>query len=822
MFKKKIYQKLIFGIILFCCISNTSIANIIENCQGNFDKKSFLNIFQQKPNLIEIEVDKYRKWQKNNLKIHTSNTYDIKKIYKKKFNSKIIIHYDKNIICKFKAKLRQSGDHKDHIKFVDGNFIQSVDIELKNGNINGITKFKLLIPETRGQAFPNIITYEDEILTTEIFRKIGFISPRTFMIKVKLNENYSLMMFQEKAEKEMLEYHNRREGPILEGDEKYKFTWFEENKINFNLNVEDEKKIGKKLSELHGGLSKQTNVNWAIKSDKHLDISEKALTLLNEIYLKYINDYQYNFIYNYSHFHLDNYLLSNNNKDQVVEWDIFQAISLSISRGHGLAGHNRKFYWNSIKQYFEPIYYDGNVYLDWYLPYMQIPLRSISVKNIIEAKNRIEKININELLDEIKKRGSTYDIQIVERKLLNIANNLKRLEDNIKKNENENFVILKLPKNFDFKKKHLNFSNEEINYYEKLNEHRVYFKKRGTYLSDKDWENYIKLHFTIVPNLRLILNDPETGSYYECNKIKIELNCKKINFRDKEIKRLLSGKLEKDKKTFQYIGKYKHLDLFKVKKINKYNKIKINESTFFFEDGIEFNFNEDQHKLQIYQKKPGVKAFFLNGKIKNLDIHFYGFSDEIFSKIIDYPFDIRGLTGCLSLIDLTIENSNINSSHSTCEDAINFINVRGKLGNINIENSRSDGLDMDFSIIQIERLNVTSSKNDCVDVSYGQYKLIKLNLNECGDKSLSVGENSTLHLNEMYSKNSGIGIASKDSSKIFANDLNFSNLNTCLSAYNKKQEFLGGVIDAKKFKCVNFLKKLNVDKQSIINLNNEF
>ena len=426
---KKIYQKLFLGVILIFYITSSSTAEIIENCDGNFDKNYFFKIFQQKPSLIEIDVDKYRSWQKNNLKIHTNSNSDILQKYKKKFNSKIIIHYNKNIKCEFKAKIRQSGDHKDHIKFLNGNFIQSVDVELENGNINGITKFKLLIPETRGQSFPDKITYEDEILTTEIFRKIGFISPRTFMINVKLNEIISLMMFQEKAEKEMLEYHNRREGPILEGDEKYKFTWFEENKKKFNLNIEDEKKIGKKLSELHGGLSKQTNVNWAIKSDKHLDISEKALTYLNQIYLRYINDSQYDFIYNYSLFHLDNYLLSNNNDNQIVEWDIFQAISLSISRAHGLAGHNRKFYWNSIKQYFEPIYYDGNVYLDWRLPAMQIPLRSIAIENIIKAKKRIQRINIEELQNEIRKKGSTYNKPTIERKLINIANNLDRLID---------------------------------------------------------------------------------------------------------------------------------------------------------------------------------------------------------------------------------------------------------------------------------------------------------------------------------------------------------------------------------------------------------
>ena len=31
------------------------------------------------------------------------------------------------------------------------------------------------------------------------------------------------MLFQEKAAKELLEYNNRREGPIFEGDQKYFF-----------------------------------------------------------------------------------------------------------------------------------------------------------------------------------------------------------------------------------------------------------------------------------------------------------------------------------------------------------------------------------------------------------------------------------------------------------------------------------------------------------------------------------------------------------------------------------------------------------------------
>ena len=46
----------------------------------------------------------------------------------------------------------------------------------------------------------------------------------------------------------------------------------------------------------------------------------------------------------------------------------------------------------------------------------------------------------------------------------------------------------------------------------------------------------------------------------------------------------------------------------------------------------------------------------------------------------------------------------------------------------------------------IFRKNVVSSKNDCVDLSAGTYKLNKLRLVNCGDKGLSVGEKSLLQL----------------------------------------------------------------------------
>ena len=49
----------------------------------------------------------------------------------------------------------------------------------------------------------------------------------------------------------------------------------------------------------------------------------------------------------------------------------------------------------------------------------------------------------------------------------------------------------------------------------------------------------------------------------------------------------------------------------------------------------------------------------------------------------------------------------------------------------------------------------------------------------------------------------------------------FSNLNTCLSAYNKKQEFNGGYIYAKKIECKNFDTYILNDLYSEIKIENQ-
>ena len=53
-------------------------------------------------------------------------------------------------------------------------------------------------------------------------------------------------------------------------------------------------------------------------------------------------------------------------------------------------------------------------------------------------------------------------------------------------------------------------------------------------------------------------------------------------------------------------------------------------------------------------------------------------------------------------------------------------------------------------------------------------------------------------------------------------DAYLNNLETCVSAYNKKQEFNGGLIEIQNIECRNFLKKIATDINSKIIITNEF
>ena len=165
----------------------------------------------------------------------------------------------------FKAKIRQNGDHFDHIQLKNGNIIQSLDVHLERGNISGITKFKLFITSTRNA--------DSEIIISKLLNDLGYISPKTSYVKTLLNNNKTIFLFQEKASKELIERSRFKDAPIYEGNENLIVGTSKNEKVIFN----------KKLTFV-----KQVNSKW-INTNLREKIAIEGLTRLNEVYFKNIS-----------------------------------------------------------------------------------------------------------------------------------------------------------------------------------------------------------------------------------------------------------------------------------------------------------------------------------------------------------------------------------------------------------------------------------------------------------------------------------------------------------------------------------------------------
>ncbi len=780
-------MKFYFFVILIFSLSINVQANTNKEipkalgCTGEISEKNFINSQKIRIKNIEVDIHNYRGWTTNGIAILTSRYRYTEEKYKRRFDATITANFANNSRCVFSGRVRHSGDEKDHISLTENSnsIIQSLDIHLDHGNIKGITKFKLLRPNTRGKL-------EDEIFTSEVLRMLGYLSPRTFKVEARVNLANSVMIMQEKAAKELLEFNKRREGPILEADER--FFWKTVEKIpNNQLSGWSVGVVPLTDQAAKYMLAKQINPNIINKSNLQKEMSFEALTKLNLIYLYYSNRFQ-DTKNNYHHFQydLDNNLLGLFDKKNVLKLDSYNIFQQSINGQHGLSTNNRKFYWNSIERYFEPINYDTNSNLDISLNSnnYRLPISENFTEAFRHIKIKIDKIDQKNLKNNVENAGIYMSEDKISEKIQKITKNLNQLKEN-----------------------YIRIYNTEI-----FNHNKFYPKENIT-------QNFSKNLKAIEPRIYLVKDDMPKNNFQRCD-INL-LNCENYYFTQKNLSDLLEGQLVLNDRPYQYLGN--ELNLNKLSKLNSMKKMIFHESNVFYEDGISFTSDNKKNNLNIIQTKPGSKLFIIGGELKNVNINFKGYkiiesSPKFSLKTFppNYPINNFGLTGCLSLINLKVNNISINADNSSCEDTVNLINVDGFINEVKINNSFSDGLDVDFSNLEINSIKILSSLNDCSDFSGGVYKLNYLELKNCGDKALSVGEKSIISLDNILAENSNIGIASKDSSIVSLNNAKLKNLKTCVSAYNKKQEFDGGIIKMQNLDCENYFRKADIDYMSKI------
>ena len=165
--------------------------------------------------------------------------------------------------------------------------------------------------------------------------------------------------------------------------------------------------------------------------------------------------------------------------------------------------------------------------------------------------------------------------------------------------------------------------------------------------------------------------------------------------------------------------------------------------------------------------------------------HFSGISMGGKGKTDQWP-----LTGGVTLTGGSFEISNSSFSKTLREDALNIVRADFNISHTIFSNNSSDALDIDFGKGTIRLSTFVNTGGDAVDLSGSDVNASEIVITNARDKGISIGENSTVTINQATISLAGTGIACKDGSFCNVKKSTFQNVkHNWLMSYRKKMEY---------------------------------
>lgn len=704
---------------------------------------------------IGVEIQNSRKWAKNSISILTSPGGLIQQRFKDNLKATVTVRYAGIGTCRYEARVRQNGDFTDHIQLDNqGQVIASLDVRLREGNVMNAVRFKLLLPKTRNGIH--------EVLATLILRRLGWIAPETFMVAGDINGARTEFLFQENSVKELLERNLRREGPILEGDEA--LLWNIPGFITFELETVS--------------MARLINDNWAEKGEISTIMALDALRRLQPAYLVFADS-----------------VTDPRRRPKEVRmhpdpstttFEDYSALVLAMNGRHALRPHNRKYYWNSFIQAFEPIYYDGNV-------------------NFVEA---LETFAGNGRF-EADRRYFLYhaDPDALERHIQGIVALM----------EDPSFVE--------------DFADRAGGDAGAARE----FAKDGLAITLAHLEEFRRIRASLAaadgarPDFDIA--DATGRMLAAAERSGIDMSFFDFEGRDAEGnylgdrvspagERMPLALSPAEMILVMSEGLYQGRRMTLLpeplpEKDDRYRRLPLADGELLLAQGIDAEIDEEARSLTLTQTIPDAWALLRGATLDGWALHFAGAAQDP-DLAQEQRFNEFGLTGCFNVYDTTFRDVSITARDGQCEDSVNLVSSRGHLARLSVERGFADAIDLDFARIEIDDLVVAQTGNDCFDVSTGHFLIARADLSGCGDKGISVGENSRLSADTVAVRNAAIGISSKDLSLADVRSFTAEETAVCAEAFQKKQEFGGGRLVIEAFDCEGTLQQ---DAASAIVLN---
>ena len=723
----------------------------------------------------------------------------------------------------YSGKLKLKGDLKTH-------WIHpkqwSFKITLKKGNsIMGLKEFSITRFEER--QFPG---------NQKLAKKLaahGIITPKFFPVKVNVNDvNWGPMLIEEQYSNAYLELRELKDSPIA------RFADPSKNTITRYLKEYTKKNDLKIKSSNYLTKSRKFKINIynneAYKKKSSTINLISILKTINEITL--IEDYS---IEDIEH-HID-----------IQKFAKVLAVTLVYGDFHSMKEENMKYYINPYNVKIEPIPTDhiinhqlfkNNIEMnnsirsymsDFYFSLFKI--KSFQEIFFIE----LEKVGQN--IDNFTKLNNLCD-KYIKACLENINPLIAR----------SNFNLLKTLDFTIFKNKNINLVNidDEREVLKKIYK-KLYFKPKDLYgriYTDGEIHLYNLSPFKIdIKEIELKNSLYISGNNKKCKNIKINISeiisayngfdfLKKINlnqgmclYQNIEIKYLREDGIKKVLKLYVESSDYKPGNFVKNKKFDplpsfiKKNKntyvipsgnwtikkplVILDNNSLIIEAGAVISFEKDSyifiergnliisgekdnkvHLLPFEKSWGGI--YVLNANKKS------SISNAVIKGLNEFEHGSIKLTGSINFYNSSIDISYTEFSNSFSEDAINIIKSQFKISNTKFLNIKSDAIDSDFSNGLIDNTYFYSIGGDGVDLSGSNINLKGSKFENIIDKSISVGENSKITINDVEIFNSGFGVVAKDGSTINGSDIFISNSKIAdVAAYHKKSFYTGSQIN---------------------------
>ena len=116
--------------------------------------------------------------------------------------------------------------------------------------------------------------------------------------------------------------------------------------------------------------------------------------------------------------------MAQNNFKNLNKLNVYNNLLLAANGEHGLYVHNRKFYWNSIENYFEPIYYDGEFNLEKKIKNLNFPLSLDYGQSINATIDLVNSLDKKKILQNINSKNLILSEKKLNKKITNLNENL--------------------------------------------------------------------------------------------------------------------------------------------------------------------------------------------------------------------------------------------------------------------------------------------------------------------------------------------------------------------------------------------------------------